>query len=125
MLNIHAHGLFATIMMFYGPLNWEIGLLNIGLFFEGYLRIAVQKGVTSVTLGRGKNGDGTKRQPDMKRLGRFHMLPQQWHVVTELDEPDPRQASWEEFRRSLGKHTDPWVQAMTCRCEKGVVEWLG
>jgi hypothetical protein len=34
-----------------------------------------------------------QRQPDMMRLGRFHMLPQQWHVVTELDEPDPRQAS--------------------------------
>ena len=60
MLNIHVHALFTTIMMVYGPLNWEIGLLNIGLFFEGYLRIAVQKGVTSVTLGRGKNGDGTK-----------------------------------------------------------------
>jgi hypothetical protein len=60
MLNIHVHALFTTIMMFYGPLNWEIGLLNIGLFFEGCLRMAVQKGVTSVTLGRGKNGHGKK-----------------------------------------------------------------
>lgn len=111
MLNIHAHGLFATIMMFYGPLNWEIGLLNIGLFFEGYLRIAVQKGVTSVTLGRGKNGDGTKEiDGDSHCLRTGHL----WRLWSRKDYVSTTSARYEAFRKI--SHVTP---TMACR------HWIG